>query len=71
MLQQDPDVLHLNPWSSEEDWAGQRHIGSAICSMLLLGKWMVGWWPDGDSFTGLAGFVAIRMVMVNDIADCA
>lgn len=71
MLQQDPEVLHLNPWSSDEDWAGQRRIGSAICSLLPPGKWMLGWWPDGDSLTGLTGSVAIRMVMVIDIADCA
>ena len=68
MLQQDPEVLQLNPWSSDEDCAGHRRVESAVCPLPSLGKWIADWPPEGDCCMGP---VAICMVMVTDMADCA
>ena len=68
MLQQDPAVLQLKLWSSDGDWAGHRQVISAACPLPSPGMWTAGWPPEGACCMGP---VAICMVMLMDIADCA
>jgi hypothetical protein len=68
MLQQVPEVLQVNPWSSDEDWAGHSRAVSAVCPLPSLGMCIESWSPGGDCCMGPG---AICMVMVTDIADCA